>query len=47
MRLEKHELNTWYGKHAFYHPLKSLMLKHNNPCIKIVFFLETYVYHTF
>ena len=42
MRFEKHALNTWYEKYAFYHPLKSLMLTNYNPCIKIVF-LETYV----
>ena len=43
MRLtEKHAFNAWYEKHAFYNPLKSLMLTYYNRCIKIVF-LETYV----
>ena len=46
MCFEKHVLNTWYEKHAFYHPLKSLILTYNTPCIKIVF-LETYVKRMF
>ena len=46
MRFEKHALNAWVEKHAFYHPLKSLMLTYYNECIKIVF-LETYVKRTF
>ena len=37
MRFEKHVFNAWVEKPAFYHPLKSLMLTYNNPCIKIVF----------
>ena len=46
MRFEKHALNAWYEKHAFYHPLKSRMLTYYILCIKIVF-LETYVKRTF
>ena len=42
MRFEKHTFNAWVEKHAFYHPLKRLMLTYYNPCIEIVF-LETYV----
>ena len=37
MRFEKHAFNAWYEKHAFYHPLKSLMLTYNNQCIKQFF----------
>ena len=33
--------NAWFEKHAFYHPLNSLMLAYYNPCIEIVF-LETF-----
>ena len=40
--LKKHALNARVEKHAFYHPLKSLMLTYYNQCIKILF-LETYV----
>ena len=46
MRFEKHVFNAWYEKHAFYHPLESLMLTYYIPCIKIVF-LETYVKRMF
>ena len=46
MRFEKHAFNAWYEEHAFYHPLKSLMITYYNPCIKIVF-LETYFKRTF
>ena len=42
MRFEKHALNAWYEKCAFYHQLKSFMLTYYNPCIKLVF-LETHV----
>ena len=42
MRYEKHAFNAWVEKHAFYHPLKSLMLTYYNPSIKIVF-LQTNV----
>ena len=42
LRFEKHALNAWYEKHAFYQSLKSLMLTFYNPCIKIVF-LKMYV----
>ena len=34
MHFEKHAFNAWYEKHAFYHPLSSLMLTYYNPCIK-------------
>ena len=30
---EKDTFNTWYEKHAFYHPLKSLMFTYYNLCI--------------
>ena len=41
MRFEKHAFNTWYEKHEFYHPMKSLMLTYYIPCIKIVFLKHT------
>ena len=46
MRFEKHALNAWYEKHAFYHPLKSLMLTYYILCNKIVF-LKTHVKRMF
>ena len=30
--------------HAFYHPLNSLILTNNNPCIELAF-LETYTFN--
>ena len=42
MRFEKHAFNAWYEKHAFYHPLDSIMLTYYNPSIKTVF-KDTYV----
>ena len=42
MHFEKHAFNAWVEKPAFYHPLKSLMLTHYNPCIKIVFLENTF-----
>ena len=32
MRFEKHMFNAWYEKHAFYHPLKSLIITYYNLC---------------
>ena len=46
IHFEKHAFNAWYEEHAFYHPLKSLMLTYYNPYIKIVS-LETYIKRTF
>ena len=36
------QFNAWYEKHAFYHPLKSLMLTYYNPYIKIGFLKRTF-----
>ena len=41
----KYAFKAWYEKHAFNHPLKSLMLTYYSPCIKIVFSKRTFNAH--